>query len=73
MAVAAVTVCPPIGRLERRVLDDLGARQARLEAEARRLEVARDRLQEGSSSVRGQWWQGHDDPVLEIVGPDPYR
>lgn len=32
-----------------RVLDDLSARQTQLEAEARRLEVARDRLQAGST------------------------
>lgn len=32
-----------------RVLDDLSARQTRLEAEARRLEIARDRLEAGSS------------------------
>lgn len=54
-----------------RVLDDLSARQARLEAEARRLEVARDRLEAGSSGQALAEIQRRADGLAILAGTVP--
>jgi uncharacterized protein YlxW (UPF0749 family) len=54
-----------------RVLDDLSARQARLEAEARRLEVSRDRLLEGNSGQALEEIQRRADGLAILAGTVP--